>query len=48
MVACLNAFQKTVEVHRAHIMKKLDVRSFNEAIGKLVGDKLLKALHSPH
>jgi FixJ family two-component response regulator len=39
---------KTVEVHRAHIMKKLDVRSFNEAIGKLLGDKLLNALHSAH
>ena len=39
---------KTVEVHRAHIMKKLDVRSFNEAIGKLLGDKLLNVLHSVH
>jgi two-component system response regulator TtrR len=39
---------KTVEVHRAHIMKKLDVRSFNEAIGKLLGDKLLNVLQSVH
>jgi two-component system response regulator DctR len=44
----LGISHKTVEVHRAHIMKKLAVRSFNEAIGKLLGDKLLNVLHSVH
>jgi len=40
----LSISHKTVEVHRAHILKKLNVRSFNEVIGKLLGDKLLNAL----
>jgi FixJ family two-component response regulator len=42
----LGISHKTVEVHRAHIMKKLHVRSFNEVVGKLLGDRVLNALTS--
>jgi FixJ family two-component response regulator len=42
----LGISHKTVEVHRAHIMRKLEVRSFNEVIGKLLGDKIVSALQS--
>ena len=37
---------KTVEAHRAHITKKLNVRSFNEITGKIFGKMISDALHA--
>lgn len=42
----LKISHKTVEVHRAHIMKKLNVRSFNEIVGKIFGKLIGDALHA--
>ena len=42
----LKISHKTVEAHRAHIMKKLNVRSFNEIIGKIFGKLIGDALHA--
>jgi len=46
IASALKISHKTVEVHRAHIMKKLNVRSFNEIVGKIFGKLIGDALHA--